>query len=50
MYSSGLFSLSKHLERLSRDGDQLEVLAATVTFERFRSLLVEALGYSNGAG
>ena len=48
MQPSGLFSLSEHLERLSRDGDPLEVLASTVEFERFRPLLVKGLGYSDG--
>ena len=46
MHPSSLFSLSEHLVRLSRDGDPLEVLAATVNFERFRPLLVKGLGYS----
>lgn len=49
MHPSSLFSLSEHLERLSRDGDPLEVLADAVDFERFRPLLVEGLGYSDGA-
>jgi transposase, IS5 family len=44
-----LFSLSEHLERLSRDGDPLEVLGEAVEFERFRPLLVKRLGYSDGA-
>ena len=48
MHPSSLFSLSEHLERLSRDGDPLEVLADAVDFERFRPLLVEGLGYSDG--
>jgi len=34
---------------LSKDGDPLEVLDGTVDFERFRDLLVDGLGYSNGA-
>ena len=44
-----LFSLSEHLERLSQDGDPLEVLEATVDFEYFRRWLVEGLGYGDGA-
>lgn len=35
------FSLNDHLERLSKDGDPLEVLAATVDFEY--------LGYGDGS-
>ena len=49
MHPSSLFSLSEHLDRLSRDGDPLKVLGEAVDFERFRSLLVEGLGYSDGA-
>ena len=48
MRQSGLFSLSEHLQRLSKDGDPLEVLEGMVDFERFRPLLVEGLGYSGG--
>lgn len=48
MHPSSLFSLSEHLERLSRDGDPLEFLAEAVDFERFRPLLVKGLGYSDG--
>ena len=48
MNPSSLFILSDHLERLSKDGDPLEVLAATVDFAYFRGWLVEGLGYSNG--
>lgn len=44
-----LFSLVKHLERLSKDGDPLEVLAGTVEFERVWPLLTKGLGYRNGA-
>ena len=33
MKRTGLFGLSEHLERLSRHGDPLEVLEATVDFE-----------------
>jgi len=49
MNPSSLFSLSDHLERLSRDGDPLEVLDATVDFEYFRGWLVEGLGYGDGS-
>ena len=49
MDPQGLFSLSEHLERISEDGDPLEVLAATVDFEYFRGWLVEGLGYGDGA-
>lgn len=45
MDPKSLFSLSDHLERLSKDGDPLEVLASTVDFEYFRSWLVEGLRY-----
>lgn len=48
MRQPGLFGLSQHLERLSEDGDPLEVLEATVDFEYFRGWLVEGLGYSDG--
>lgn len=48
MNPESLFSLSDHLERLSKDGDPLEVLDATVDFEYFRGWLVEGLGYSDG--
>ena len=49
MHPRSLFSLAEHLERLSKDGDPLEVLAGTVEFERFRPLLAKGLGYSDGA-
>ena len=45
MNPSSLFNLSDHLERLSKDGDPLEVLGRTVDFEYFRDWLVEGLGY-----
>ena len=32
MHPSSLFSLSEHLDRLSRDGDPLEVLGEAVDF------------------
>jgi hypothetical protein len=44
-----LFGLSEHLELISKIGDPLEVLEATVDFEYFRGWLVEALGYGDGA-
>ena len=49
MIPNGLFSLSEHLERLSKDGDPLEVLDATVDFQYFRIWLVEGLGYGDGS-
>lgn len=49
MEQRSLFGLSDHLERLSKDGDPLEVLEATVDFEYFRKWLVEGLGYGDGA-
>ena len=49
MNPESLFSLSDHLERLSKDGDPLEVLDATVDFEYFRRWLVEGLGYGDGS-
>jgi IS5 family transposase len=48
MHPRSLFSLVEHLERLSKDGDSLEVLAGTVAFERFRPLLAKGFGYSGG--
>ena len=38
MRQRGLFGLSEHLEVLSRDGDPLEVLDATVGFRAFPTL------------
>lgn len=49
MEQRGFFSLSEHLDRISQDGDPLEVLDATVDFEYFRGWLVDGLGYSDGA-
>ena len=49
MDSESLFSLSDHLERLSKDGEPLEALERTVNFEYFRGWLVDGLGYSDGA-
>ncbi|MEL6220860.1 MAG: transposase [Pseudomonadota bacterium] len=48
MRPAGLFGLSEHLERLSMDGDPLEVLEATVAFEDFRPWLVAGLGDGDG--
>jgi len=45
MNPSNLFGLSDHLEALSKHGDPLEVLDATVDFEYFRGWLVEGFGY-----
>lgn len=49
MEQRSFFGLSEHLEALSRHGDPLEVLDATVDFEYFRGWLVEGLGYSDGS-
>ena len=49
MERRGFFSLSEHLDRISKDGDPLEVLEATVDFDYFRGWLVEGLGYGDGA-
>ena len=49
MDQHSLFGLSDHLEKLSRFGDPLEVLDATVDFEYFRGWLVEGLGYGDGS-
>jgi len=49
MNPSNLFGFSDHLEVLSKHGDPLEVLDATVDFEYFRGWLVEGLGYGDGA-
>ena len=49
MDPSSLFSLSDHLERLSKDGDPLETLERTVDFEYFRSWLFDRLGYGDGS-
>ena len=49
MEQRGFFSLSEHLEAISRDGDPLEVLDAVVDFEYFRGWLVEGLGYGDGS-
>ena len=45
MERRGFFSLSEHLDQISKDA--LEVLEAT--FDYFRGWLVEGLGYSDGA-
>ena len=49
MEAWSLFGLSEHLDRLTKTGDPLEVLEATVDFEHFRGWLVEGLGYGDGA-
>jgi len=49
MEAWSLFGLSEHLERLSKTGDPLEVLEATVDFEHFRGWLIDGLGYGDGA-
>ena len=49
MNPNSLFSLSDHPEKLSRDGDPLEIPDTTVDFEYFRPWLVEGLGYGDGA-
>ncbi len=49
MNPSSLFGLSDRLEKLSKDGDPLEVLDATVDFEYFRTWLVDGLGYGDGS-
>lgn len=49
MNPESLFPLSDHLERLSKDGNLLEVLDAMIDFEYFRGWLVERLGYGDGA-
>lgn len=43
------FGLSEQLEKLSKHGNPLEVLDATVDFEYFRDWLVEGLGYNDGS-
>ena len=48
MEQRSLFGLSEQLEKLSKHGDPLEVLEATVDFEYFRGWLVEGLGYGDG--
>lgn len=49
MDQRSLFGLSEHLEKLSQQGDPLEVLDATIDFEYFRGWLVEGLGYGDGS-
>ena len=43
-----LFGLFDQLDRLSKDGDPLELLERTVEFEYFRPWLLEGLGYGDG--
>lgn len=45
----GLFDLPEHLKKISERGDPLEALGRAVDFEVFRSVLEDALGYSDGA-
>lgn len=45
----GFFDVDERLKRLSGLGDHLEAFAAAVDFEMFRSDLVAALGYADGA-
>lgn len=49
MEQRSFFGLSEHLELLSKKGDPLETLDATVDFEHFRGWLVEGLGYGDGS-
>ena len=49
MDQRSLFGLTEHLAALSKHGDPLEVLDATVDFEYFRGWLVEGLGYGDGS-
>ena len=46
---TGFFDVDDRLKRLSKLGDQLEAFRAAVDFEIFRSDLVMALAYSDGA-
>ena len=45
----GFFDVDDRLKRLSDLGDQLEAFRSVIDFEIFRSDLVEALDYSDGA-
>jgi IS5 family transposase len=49
MDQRSFFGLAEQLEALSKHGDPLEVLDATVDFEYFRGWLVEGLGYGDGS-
>jgi transposase len=49
MEQRSFFGLTEQLEALSKHGDPLEVLDATVDFEFFRGWLVEGLGYGDGS-
>lgn len=49
MDPTSLFSLNDHLEKLSQNGDPLEVLESVVDFEAFRPWLVQGLGYGDGS-
>ena len=46
---SSLFSLSDHLELLSKEGDPLEVLDAMVDFEYFRGWILEGIVCGDGS-
>ena len=48
MNPESLFSLSEHPDRLSGDGDPLEVLDATADLEYFRGRPLEGPGYGDG--
>ena len=48
MEQPSFFGLREHLDKLSKHGDPLEVLDATVDFEYFRGWLLEGLGYGDG--
>ena len=49
MDQRSFFGLTEQLEALSKHGDPLEVLDATVDFEYFRGWLVGGLGYGDGS-
>lgn len=49
MDQRSLFGLTEHLAALSKHGDPLEVLEATVDFDHFRGWLVEGLDYGDGS-
>lgn len=49
MDQRSFFGLAEHLAALSKHGDPLEVLDATVDFEYFRGWLVAGLGYGDGS-
>lgn len=49
MEQRSLYGLSEHLERLSKIGDPLEILEATVDFGYCRGWLSKGLDYGDGA-